>query len=521
MIERFWIRRLTTRSITLPTPATNAGLQFAIRRGQFAAHIDLEASYENDVLRQEYRLATKPASGPIDRMLVYATGPLGDGARWVDKATNAPIAADRLAANDPQRANLPKEGEVWLLRFSQPTTRPIELVATASTKRPDHAIVPLLFLPEATQQDARILVRCRNQSALWLEPVHLQTVPLPPNASGPSELDSLPPVCSAYRYQPADCRDAALAPKLWATANPDSKTIPLVARHIELESYVWPDGSGVHCATYQFDNHGAARIKLDLPADARLVSASLDGQSLDIAKPTDARQSLLIRLPVQTRPTKFSLYLETHGPPLTAGRELTPPSLLNQLPFVAGDWTVWLPEEYSATGAGLSVAAPKFNWRERLFGVLGRPTGSQPFNPFRLADGAALVNGIADGNVSGSPIDASESQLAGQKPDQNKTGIANPSASMAMPSAGWRNYHESFIGSGPAPIVVLHAPAITAWTVALLISFFLCGRRTLALSACRFRRCPRHGRRFGTTPSRRTRQHGIRRRSWPSFVTHH
>ena len=233
-------------------------------------------------------------------------------------------------------------------------------------------------------------------------------VPLPPNASGSNEPNSSPPVCAAYRYQPTDCRDPALAPKLLARQFPKAKRFRSSLDTSSWNRIVWPDGSGAHCATYQLDNHGATELKLALPADARLVSASLDGQSLDVAKPTDNSQPPLIRLPAQTRSTKLSLYLETRGPPLAAGRELTPPSILNELPFVAGDWTVWLPEEYSATGTGLSDAAPKFNWRERLFGVLGRPTGSRPFNPFRLADGAALVNGIADGNVSGSSTDASK-----------------------------------------------------------------------------------------------------------------
>ena len=155
----------------------NAGVQLAVRRGQFAAHIDLEMTYENEVLRQDYRVSAEPKSGPIDRMLVYSTNPLGDSIRWTDKSTNAPIAAERLAPNDPQRANLPKDGEVWLLRFSQPTSRPVEITANITNKRPERASVPLLFLPEATQQDARILVRCRNQSALWLEP--------DPSANGP------------------------------------------------------------------------------------------------------------------------------------------------------------------------------------------------------------------------------------------------------------------------------------------------------------------------------------------------
>jgi hypothetical protein len=437
--------------------AKNAGLQLTLRRGQFAAHIDVELVYENEFLRQEYRLTAEPTSGPIDRLLIYATGPLGNGVRWIEKVSNAPIAAEKLADNDPQRSQLPKEGEVWLLRFPQPTTRAIDISATVNTKRPERALVPLLFVPEATQQDARVALRCRHHNALWLEPSKLQTIPLPQIATTANEPNDPPPVCAAYRYQPTDCRDPATAPKLWASAISDGKTIPLTARHVQLESYVWPDGSGTHCATYQLDSHGGTELPLSMPAEVRLVSASLDGLPLDVAKPADSGRPAQLRLQPQTRATQLSLYLETRDPPLTAGRELSPPLVLGDLPFLAGDWNVWLPEEYAASGTGLSATTSEFNWRERLFGVLGRPAGSRPFNPFRLVDGATLINGLAEGNMAGSPT-------------------ANPPNSIPSPTAGWRRYHEPFIAGGPAPIVVTHPPAITAWSVALLLTCFLSGR---------------------------------------------
>ena len=454
----------------------NAGVQLTVRRGQFAAHIEVETIYENEVLRQDYRVSAEPKSGPIDRMLVYSTIPLGDNTRWIDQPSNAPIAAAKLHQNDPQRASLPTAGEVWLLRLPQPTSRPVQVAASIAGKRLENAPVPIFFLPEAVQQDARILVRCRNQNGLWVEPNRLQTIPLPSNDSTPNGSNNAPPVIAAYRYLPADCRDPALAPKLSVCAVPESKTIPLIARHIALESFVWPDGTGAHSATFELDNHGATELSLLIPSGARLMSASLDGQSLEVPKPSETDQPTRILLPAQTRSTRLSLYLETSGPSLAAGRELTPPSILSGIPFVAGDWTVWLPEEYSAARTGLSHAAPKFNWRERLFGVLGRPAGSRPFNPFRLADGAALVNDLADGSVAGSPANSPNArpQIGNHNADVRTP--PNSTDFVAMPPAGWRRFHESFVASGPKPITVIHRPAITAWAVAMLLASFLSGR---------------------------------------------
>ena len=162
-------------------PGKNAGLQLTFRRGQYSANIDTQIALENGVLREDYHLTTTPVSDPIDRLVVYATSPLGDSVRWTDAASNAPLKAEKVVPGDAQRTGLPKEGEAWLLRFPQPTSRPIEIVTTVDTKPTEsqRALVPLISLPEAAEQHGRILVRCRKPGSLWLEPVRMETIPLP------------------------------------------------------------------------------------------------------------------------------------------------------------------------------------------------------------------------------------------------------------------------------------------------------------------------------------------------------
>ena len=246
---------------------------------------------------------------------------------------------------------------------------------------------------------------------------------------------------------------------------------------------------------------------------------STDIRSTSQNQPTTASRRSYACQPKHDRP-ELSLYLETRGPSLTAGRELTPPSILSELPFVAGDWTVWLPEEYSATGTGLSDAAPKFNWRERIFGVLGRPAGSRPFNPFRLADGAALVNGLADGSVTGSSTDSSDNQPQTRQPERKHSahcqshrigGYANsrlaklprvvhrerPRADHCPPSA-----RDHRLGSRSA------------------IGKFLMRPLDPTRSCGIFRRCPRRRRGVRSASSSRVRKPGIRRGAWSSAFAH-
>lgn len=443
-----------------------SGLKLAARRGQFSATVDIELRYENDIFNQEYRVVVEPSSGPVDRLFVYSTSPLPDGARWIDKIANAPIPAERVLPMDPQRPNLPKEGEVWLLHFVQPLSRRFEIATTFSTKRLDRTAIPLLFVPDATKQDGRITTLSRNPSALWLESLHLQPTPLPPKTVT-VESNDVPPVSSAYRYDPADCRDSSRTPKLSVSAIAAPKVTPPVARSVRLESFIWPDGTGIHRATYELAQHGTTDLSPMLPAGARLKSASLDGRSLELDKRSENDRPTVIHLPGQTRPTSLSLCIETHDEPLRTGQALAPPTVLNGLPFVSGEWTIWIPEEFSAVGTRLTGAAPKFNWRDRLFGVLGRPTGSHPFNPFEWDTGPA-ANDVPDSSLT-TPT-TSTSQKQPQSTDQSND--------LTIPSTvGWTRYHEAFISAGPEPVTIQHPPAITAWALAIFMVCFLGGCR--------------------------------------------
>lgn len=459
----------------ITSAGTSAGLQLVMRRGKYAANIEVALTHENEILRHESRIVVEPASSPIDRLLIHSTVPLGDEVRWVDSAPTISVAAEKLVKGDPQRANLPKEGEAWLLRLSQPTSKPIEFSATVRTKRPEHALVPILSVPEASQQTGRILVRSRKPNALWLEPTRLQPVPLSSEALKKNERTDFSQLCAVYRYDPADCRDALLAPKLLATASSGASSDSINIRHIQLESFFWPDGNGVHRATYQLNNHGPVELKTPKPAEGRLVSATLDGRPLNVATAASS-PDISISLPARSAISNLSLCFETQGAPLAAGRELRPPLNFNDLPFLSGEWIVWLPDEYSVSGTSIWSESPGFNWRQRLFGLLGRPSGSRPFNPFRLADGAALVNGLADGNIVGIEQVPQQTQATQDGVHHGSIDLISSAAPTATPPAGWHKYQESFVVGGPSPVVVMHPPAVTSWTIAILLTCFLVGR---------------------------------------------
>lgn len=439
--------------VDLTRAGKDAGLQLTFKRGQYAAEVDLDASYAKDELRHVYRVTARPKANSVDRLLIYATAPLGDNVRWTDKSTDSPISAERLPADDPQRKSVPKEGELWLLRLPQPMAGTIEVCASVTTPWQKRAAVPLLALPEAIEQHGHATIRGGIGSTPAVEPTGLAPIPLPADERDMATVEDRLPVRAAFRFNPTDCLDSSRSPRLWIGPAVQSGTSALTVRHLELESFFWPDGRGSHQATYQLENIGAADFEPPLPLGARLSAISVNGKSSELSTLGDGGQPPRIHLPPQMRSATVAICFETQGALLTAGGALDPPLVQNGIPVLSGEWTVWLPDEYS-TNIANSPVETAFNWRQRLFGPFGRPSSASPFHPFRPADWAHLVNGVADWN----------------SPSSTESAPTNP-----LP--GWRAYQESFVADGaPDPIVVLHAPAITAWSVALLLASLLVGR---------------------------------------------
>jgi hypothetical protein len=124
------------RIVDLAHAGPNAGLQLVVKRGQYTAEVSVDAICAGNELRQNLHISARPTANAIDRLMVYSTASLGDHLHWFESSTNAPIAAERLPANDPQRANLPKDGDLWLLRLPQPTSNLVEISASAIDSAP-------------------------------------------------------------------------------------------------------------------------------------------------------------------------------------------------------------------------------------------------------------------------------------------------------------------------------------------------------------------------------------------------
>ncbi len=487
-----------SRIVDLAGAGSNAGLQLTFKRGQYTAEIEVDVYYANGELRQTWQVAARPTANAIDRLLIFASAPLGDNVRWVEKSTNSPIVAERLPADDPQRKDLPKEGELWLLRLPQPTSKPIEIFAAASNPASKRASVPLLALPEAIEQRGLAFVRGTIHSSPSVEPEGLIPTPLPTADSSGAPDENRPPVRAAFRFNPNDCLDPSRAPQLRIEPAVENGTTPLAVRYLNLESFIWPDGRAAHRATYELENYGAAEFKPTLPPGARLTAIFANGRALDSSVSGHADKLPPIPLSPEARSAIVAVYFETQQPPLTTAAKLTPPVLQNGIPVLAGEWTARLPEEFAADGAD-RIDSGEFRWQQRLFGPLARSNRTPPFHPLRPADWARLINGFLDWNNAESPVppltgaDDRNPQTAAPTlftPLPGMTSVNVFSAAWAVSSSapspgessstlpGWHSVRQSFVADGaPNAIVVSRPAAVASWAVAGLFASFLLGRR--------------------------------------------
>jgi hypothetical protein len=425
------------------------GLKLTLERAQFEADVRIDATYVERAISNVYHLTVDSATNGFDRLLVYSTAPLGDEVRWIDKRFNAPLAAERLPTDDARRSGLPTAGELWLVRLPAPTPDRVEVAATVTIPLEGRRQLPLLALPEARRQQGQVFVRAELPVMPWLDPQGLPPAALPAAAKSPNA-KGLPPVRAAYRYDPAGCLSAAGAPQLGIRPGTANQTPLVIAQHVDLESFFWANGRAVHRATYKLANEGATSFPLRVPADAEIRAVVINGRTVEQSGIVRSGDSALVPLDQAVRATRVFVHFETRGAPLVVGTSLEPPLVQNEIPILAGRWTIWLPQEFSTAVADAPATGDSSNWRRRLFGPLGRPADKMPFRPTRSQDWAALFSSLGSWPVGIEP---------------SKTGLL-----------GWVPYRANFVVAQPAAVTLAHPPKTTSWAVALFLICLVAGQ---------------------------------------------
>jgi hypothetical protein len=473
----------------LTAPPAGAALRVAVKRGQYEADVWVDATFVDNELRQEFHVVARPRASHIDRLLVYVTQPLGEKVQWSERSSGIPLAAERLTMDSRQQANVPGQGEAWLVRLPNPTGKPVEIVAWQNVPWSERKPLPLISVPEAVEQNGRVHLRGSIQHRPVVEANQLRAIPMPLRSETAASAQRAP-VMAAYRYDPSDCLSPSDAPKLWIAAAAPAGLQDIIARRAEIESFFMLDGRGIHRVNYYLEQQGSRRLSVRLPADVKLRSLAIDGHKLEVPADghraegvVDSAEPIPLPLP-REKESILSAYFETRAPRPRPGRQLQPPLLDLRVPLLAGTWTIWLPAEFSAVETGSTPLASALHVRQRLFGPLGRPSAAIVYNPF----GSAAGRGVTPGNdIAGETA----SEDAGVEPAvwfqefippivERDTSARIQNVAMGNANTvslpGWQARQFSFVSDRPAAVTVTRPTETLTWSIAVFLACAAMGR---------------------------------------------
>jgi hypothetical protein len=472
----------------LTAPAADAALRVTVKRGQYEADVWVDATVLDSELHQEFHVLARPRASHIDRLLIYSTQPLGDNLHWSERSSGIGLAAERITTGRRQQANVPQQGEAWLVRLPNPTGKPVEIVASQDLTWSVRKQLPLISVPEAVEQNGRVLVRGSVQRRPVADATELHAIPLPLPFEAMAESVQRWPVVAAYRYNPSDCLSSTDAPHLWIEPGGPTGFHGVIARRAEIESFFMLEGRAVHRVDYYLSSQGSRRLTVRLPDNATLRSLAVDGRRLVV--PADGRrtegevgsaQSFPVSIPGETD-SILTAYLETNLPKLRSGSQLQPPLLDLQVPLLAGDWTIWLPAEFSAIDTRSTPLASALHVRQRLFGPLGRPSRAPVYDPFggdelrTMESRASIANGLASDDLGVEPATWFQEFIPPILGAEARNHTVAPDGQIRVSLAGWRARRFSFVSDRPAAVTVTRPAEMLTWSIAAFLTCAATGR---------------------------------------------
>jgi len=363
-----------------------AQIRLQARGPAYTARLGIEAAVVGStsaetIVRESYSLRCTPKQTRIERVLVHFTGvPAAAPSFSLAVGDGEDLAARRLDDRRQRARGLPTDEESWELTLSQPRSVPFTIRAVREVKLGEGRSVSLVTLPEASDQQGTLVVRCHG-TAIHIDNHRLEPIPVEIPATG-----EVPTVRAAFRYAPS--RDTAGVTEPAVTVTPDKTPAAGMACVWDcgLESRYQAEGHAEHRATYRIENWGADSLRLTLPpaVTAEMVEGVWsDGKAAGYRV---SERTLSIALPAQRRFPTVTIDFRAPSGALEPQGRLRPPLPAADLPMLARHWTVWLPPDFYVAQPDrrwLVGHRPATSWTERLFGPLGRPREERPFD---LAD---------------------------------------------------------------------------------------------------------------------------------------
>lgn len=493
------------RVFDLSASSPEAAVRLSPKRGTYNADVVLVTTLSQRDLRQECSIVCQPRGNGIDHVLVHLSEPSPSDLLWTDADSGERLVAERMPPSDPRQAGLQAGGELWRLELRRFYVRPVSIAASFAVPWSQRGKIPLVSLPEADRQQGRIVIRATGTSIPQITASGMTPSTLPVGLPAGDAVAQDTPTVAVYRYEPMGFYKTGPLKELWlGTLLEKSAREKLIAVGVGVASIYTANGSAQHRIDYRLEDHGTGCVELSLVSGTRLEAANLNGQSLSVDAIQSAQNRIAIPLPPLTQTNVLTVYLRSDQPPLENGQKLRSPLPDGDLTLLNGSWTIWLPSEYSAIGAGVSPSLGRFEWRSRLFGPLARPRSESPFHPFQAEDWvfpSAVSDALPVRTVATPQLVRESRSLVTQASlraellpeevgshteratiiDDRMTAGRGAVSDNGLPPIGWHAYYQRHFVEPPQEIRIVHPPSIAAWAFSAFLAF------GIGVSLCRLR----------------------------------
>lgn len=360
---------------------------------RFSADIRVDATATTGPLIESYAIRCLPEATRIEQVFIHFSRARDEPLRW--SLVNSPTgpaaalgAAPAVAVGEVTSRRLPKDppgttadnaGETWEVTLRHPRTAPFELRATRSSTWNEQVEISLASLPEAVNQQRKLIVHAATDEPLTISNTGLQSIPVEATRD-----HQFVDARAAFRYETPDEGSQAAAAGVRLSRPADGlRQMGAIVWNCNVESRLGTDGRGLHTVTYQIQNTGRNQCSISLAAGSHLLELWVDDQRLT-PRYEGSNDAMYVPLPAGRKfPTIVAQYVtDTAIWETLTNLELTLPG--SDLPILSKRFTVWLPAGYEMLDSAQhwqALDTRPLTWTQRIFGPFGRPASEQPFRP--------------------------------------------------------------------------------------------------------------------------------------------
>jgi len=327
----------------------------------------------NDVIQENFILNCVPASGGIQRVLIYLSE-AGESVEWSlpsGSGLQSKLKSRKLPVSEHQKWQLPHSGEVWELTFSAPVFKEIELQGERRRPFLKNARAALVYVPQAKPFKGVIRILNSDELNLRIKTEGLFTTP------GSKNSPALQRNQRNYEWEYEQPRGVLTIAR--SSETPDNSLDQGTATIVVDTRFGHGTGEpDVHQATIVLDlsNTFDDKFIFRFPSEVKLISTTVDERRIN---PIEADGQFLVPLFDQLDSYQITIQYQTPSLPdrLLVTRQIPFPQINQRV--LQTDWNFALPEGIRLIRGPeamiLQEALPAESLPRRFFGILGKTQG--------------------------------------------------------------------------------------------------------------------------------------------------